>query len=91
MFSYHQPFDCSGPSRYIAIKTTQIVNASMIMLPDGKKEESKMCVVLIGRQQEVHPTQRRTHQLSPRLQASMIMLPNVEKEESKMCVVLIGC
>ena len=60
------------------------------MLPDGEKEESKMCVVLIGHQQEGHPTQRRTHQRSRRLHTSMIILRNDEKEASKMCVVLIA-
>ena len=54
------------------------LHASITMLPDGKNEESKMCVVLIGRQQEGHPTQRRTHQRYPRLHASMIMLPDGE-------------
>ena len=29
-----------------------IIQASMIMLPDGEKEASKMCIVLIGCQQE---------------------------------------
>ena len=62
----------------------------MIMLPDGEKEESKTCVVLIDSQQEGHPTQRRTHQRYPRLHASMIMLPDGKKKALTMCVVFIG-
>ena len=49
-----------------------------------------MCVVLIGRQQEGHPTQRQTPQRYPRLNASMIMLPDGEKKALTMCVVLIS-
>ena len=66
------------------------LQASMIMLHNGEKEELTICVVLIGRQEEGHRTQRRIHQLSPHLHAPMIMLPNDEKETSTMCVVLIG-
>ena len=49
-----------------------------------------MCVVLVGCQEEGNCTQRRTHQLYPRLHASMILLHDGQKEESTMCVVLVG-
>ena len=65
------------------------LQALMIMLPDGEKEESKMCVVFIGRQEDLYRTQRCNNQRSPRVQASIIMLPDGEKEVSTMCVVLI--
>ena len=72
------------------------LQASNIILPDGEKQASTICVVLIARYldspeesqfwwcEKTHHNQHHTHQHSPRLQASIIMLPDGEQDPSKI-------